>query len=192
MSVYHLIFLLWASAAAVLAADGTDPYDHLRDDAGSFQYDERLEVPWVESESEVLRLPDDDQLLRFELESMPRGMSLFLDMDRMVVNPKDRITRTWVVAKSRSGGYQASYEGFRCETGEYKVYAYGNPKRKVPVRKTEFPRWNPVSGRSHDYRSELLNVYLCSGITARQPEEIRAVVQSGFTSDRPLFDITNM
>jgi hypothetical protein len=41
----------------------------------------------------------------------------------------DRIVRYTLIARSASGVANVSYEGMRCDSGTYKIYAYGNDGR---------------------------------------------------------------
>jgi hypothetical protein len=58
---------------------------------------------------------------------MPRS-ALRLGVDPSSLSLRsDRIVRYVVVAVSATGAVNALYEGIRCDTGEFKVYARGNP-----------------------------------------------------------------
>jgi hypothetical protein len=54
----------------------------------------------------------------------------------------DGIVRYVVVAMGPSGATNAMYEGIRCNTGEYKVYARHNPGSGWVIAKE--PQWQPL------------------------------------------------
>jgi hypothetical protein len=61
------------------------------------------------------------------LEFQPRRNSenrFYIDRNSVSIG-SDRVVRFSVVIKSASGVLNTSYEGMRCKTSEYKVYAYG-------------------------------------------------------------------
>jgi hypothetical protein len=151
--------------SAPLLADTTDPYSDYREQS---DYNEAVEVPWVELETKV-KTPPGDNLDEAQLASFPRGMTLYLDMDSIEIGD-DYVVRAWLVAKSRSGAYNASYEGLYCAERQYKVYAYYNPKRSKPLREVNLPQWREA--RRGRYRHELMEQYLCSGARPEPVNEI--------------------
>jgi len=153
--VFVVLGLLVPSVANAVEAD---PYAKYLEDS---TYNEDLEVPWVELETKVKMVPEDQDLVQVELSSLPPGMQLYIDMKNIEVG-EDYVTRTWLVARSTSGAYNASYEGLKCSDRSYKVYAYYNPVRSTPLRKVNLPRWKEAS-RSSNYRHELMEDFLCSG-----------------------------
>ena len=146
---------------AVAARDvGADPYYDYRDEneTGEYSYDDSQDIPWIENETEVLAVPDADDLSTVQLDSLPAGMELLIDKSRISVNPDDRIVRVWLWVRSDSGAERGTFEGFRCNAREYKVYAYANPHREPPVTKAKRPRWislkTSFTGMKKTYRSE--------------------------------------
>jgi hypothetical protein len=172
-----MLGLVLAGSAAG-GADGpiADPYYEYRTDVdrGEFSYDDSQDIPWMENETEVLAMPEADNLLQVAVDQIPAGLSLWVDQSRITVDPKDRVIRLWLWVRSGQGAERGTYEGFRCETGEYKVYAYANPRRTPPVSKAKRPVWRPVGPRGRgNYREELLSDYFCGIRGTRQPHEIR-------------------
>lgn len=147
-------------------ADETDPYSGFREQS---TYNEELEVPWVELEAQVKRLPGDNDLVEAELQALPAAMQMHIDMSSVEIG-EDDVTRAWLVVKSQSGAYNASYEGLRCADRSYKVYAYYNPKRSNPLRVMELPQWR--FARVGNYRYELMEDYVCSGTRAEPVNHI--------------------
>ncbi len=156
-------------------ARDADPYYEHRDevDRGEFQYDDSEDIPWIENETEVLAVPEEDDLVELDIDSIPSGLHLSVDMSRITVGEKDRVVRLWLWVRSDQGAENGSFEGYRCETREYKVYAYANPKRSPPVSKAKRPRWlSAQSGLRRNYRAELLQDYFCGIRGTRKPDEI--------------------
>lgn len=151
------------------------------DEPASNDYNEELETPWVELEAQVKALPREEDLVEVDLGKLPPNMKLHLDLPHLEVG-EDTVTRTWMVARSSSGAYNASYEGLRCGTREYKVYAYYNPKRSKPLRIIELPDWKPV--RAGSYRAELMKYVLCNGQAAESVERIADNIAQDFSSFR--------
>ncbi len=182
-----LLFALLFGLPGIVAADkDADPYYEYRDEIerGEFSYDDSQDIPWIENETEVLASPREEDLVRVAIDQMPPGMSLFIDSRRLTMNPADRVIRLWLVVRSEAGVDNGSFEGFRCATREYKVYAYSNPSRTPPVTKAKRPRWRSISRlRSSNYRLELLQDYFCSHGRARSANEIRLALNDEIERD---------
>lgn len=163
-----------------------DPIHEYRDEVGrgEFQYDDSQDIPWIENETKVLGLPERDDLLKVDLDQLPPGMKLMVDTSRISVNPDDQVVRVWLWIRSRSGADNASFEGFRCDTREYKVYAYGNPRRKPPVTKAKKPVWREAKKLvSGNYRRELMDFYFCGFNKIRNERDIAAYLSGRIQRD---------
>ncbi|MES2936421.1 MAG: CNP1-like family protein [Pseudomonadota bacterium] len=68
-----------------------------------------------------------------------------VDPDSVAVG-SDGVVRYVVVARSSSGVTNAMYEGLRCSTGEWKVYARHNPD--AGWKQVKESEWKPISGNS--------------------------------------------
>ena len=170
-----------------LAADvDIDPYSEYRDEVtkGEFSYDDSQDIPWIENETEILAVPQEDDLARINLGDLPPGMTLLVDTRRISVNPDDKVVRLWIVLRSDAGVDNATYEGYRCVLNEYKVYAYATPRRTPPVTKANRPVWREVpSSRNNKLRRELLTDYFCTIRGVRAAEEIRVALTRGVERD---------
>lgn len=168
----------------VMAADVViDPYNEYRDEVGKgeFSYDDSKDIPWIENETEVLAVPRAQDLQPLRLDNLPPGLHMSVDMTRVTVTPEDRVVRLWLWVRSDQGAENGTFEGYRCETREYKVYAYANPARTPPVSKAKRPRWRAVGApRSGNYRAELLQDYFCGIRGTRSAEEIRDFMTGEF------------
>lgn len=175
--------LVLLSAAARAADVIVDPYYEYRDEVGrgEFGYDDSADIPWIENETEVLAVPKAADLSPVILDRAPEGIEVLVDKTRIDVNPDDRVVRVWLWVRSESGAERGTYEGFRCDTREYKVYAYANPNREPPVSKAKRPRWIAVKGNSRsDYRRELLRDYFCDLRGTRTAGDIRDLLTGQF------------
>lgn len=153
-----MVGFILASPAVPARDVGADPYYEYREnDVGDFSYDDSKDIPWIENETAVLAVPKPDDLSTVQLDLLPAGMELLIDKSRINVNPDDRIVRVWLWVRSSAGAERGTFEGFRCETGEYKVYAYANPHREPPVTKAKRPRWislkSAFASMKRNYRS---------------------------------------
>ncbi len=168
------------------AAD-TDPYGEYRGtgSSGEFNYDDSGDIPWIENETEVLAMPQAEDLSPVKIDALPPGMTLLIDKSRITVDPKDRVVRVWLWVRSDQGAESGSFEGFRCESREYKVYAYANPRRDPPVSKAKAPIWlSAKKDAVANYRLELLDDYFCGIRGARTAQEIGVVLTGEFHFER--------
>jgi len=161
-----------------------DPYWEYRDEVGrgEFSYDDSQDIPWIEFETEIPKLPNPDELHRLGMDLLPSDFELFVDRDRITVNKDDYVVRMWLWLRNSHGNETGTFEGFRCTTGEYKVYAYANPGRQPPVRVHKRARWRnaDAAGGRPTYRSELLRDYFCSLGGTRSAHEIQAAMTGAF------------
>ncbi|KAA3653030.1 MAG: hypothetical protein DWQ11_09575 [Proteobacteria bacterium] len=123
---------------------------------------------WEEAETALpTALPLASDLIEFEVRRRDRG-SFFVDRAHLVVGP-DGITRLALISQSVSGARSATYEGFRCATGENRLYAiagddgWSEPRTSV---------WRDVPNSSFDPRSVLMQDFLCDATTPRSPEQV--------------------
>ena len=169
---------VWSLAPAFAADVVVGPYDEYLDESerGEFSYDDSEDIPWIENETEVLAVPDPADLMSVRLDLMPAGMELLIDQSRIDVDPKDRVVRVWLWVRSDGGAERGTFEGYRCDVGEYKVYAFANPHRDPPVTKAKRPSWislkTSFTTMKNNYRSELMKDYLCHVTGPRSPSEI--------------------
>jgi hypothetical protein len=160
-----------------------DPYWEYRDEVerGEFSYDDSQDTPWIETETDIPDPPPVERMVRLGLDLLPAGFALYVDRDGIRVGDEDRVVRLWLRVASRNGNSTGSYEGYRCETAEYKVFAYANPARDEPVRAVRRGRWRSVDGPAGPtYRRELLRDYLCGIRGTRTAHEIRQSMTGEF------------
>lgn len=158
--------------------------ENLEAERGNPNYDESLVAPWIEQEIQIPDPPEPGDLHPLQLTGLPPGFKLFLDLDGITFNAKDGVIRLWMVLRSSAGNDNTSYEGYRCSTGEYKVFAYANARRDPPVRQMTRSTWrSPRGERSTNYRRYLMDQTLCGLRGARPPVEIQQAVRRGQLRD---------
>ncbi|MGD1982723.1 MAG: CNP1-like family protein [Chromatiaceae bacterium] len=145
-----------------------------------FDYDESLELPWIEEDTGIPQPPDVAELQFLDVKGLPPGLKLYLDTARVKVDPNDRVIRMWVYLRSSHGVDNGSYEGFRCSTGEYRIYGYATPQRKPPVTPAKRSAWRLAREEPGSrYRHFLMQGYLCRFRGPRSPDEIQRAVRAG-------------
>ncbi len=94
--------------------------------------------------------------------------SVFIDPDSISIDNR-RDVRYTVILKADSGATNVFYEAIRCDTGQYRRYAYGSSGqfKVLPVSEWRFIR----AGSADRYRGALLKYYLCP-LPARNAAEI--------------------
>lgn len=115
------------------------------------------EKPFKEDALILPGYPDDATLIEFR----PRGNSknrFYVDRNSVSLGA-DWVVRYAAVIKSPSGVANVSYEGMRCKTSEYKVYAYG--VRNGTWAEVREPKWQDIDGTTANFRYSLWVDYLC-------------------------------
>lgn len=90
---------------------------------------ERAHLGEVVEEEQVAmpRYPGDAELVPFEVSRAP-GFRFFVDAASVAVG-KDGVVRYALVARSPQGSDNVTFEGMRCATREYRIYAFGHADR---------------------------------------------------------------
>lgn len=189
------ICLVWIATllsgwlATVSAAESTDPYDDFRPDIDSsrgMEFDESLIKKWQEQGTEVPGMPSGDALQAVTLDSLGEDFQLFLDPDGVLMGEDDRVLRYWLIVKSRAGAINATYEGLRCDTREYKFFAFGSPKRPGQPRLTKNADWRAIDvSASNAFRAELADDVLCSGPRPRSLDKIKDGIKGRYAQLNP-------
>lgn len=145
-------------------------------------------APWKEGKTELPPLPKDDDLIEFEVRDPSKHFRYYLDTTSLSVG-EDRVVRYILVITSKQGARNVSYEGMRCDTNEFKIYAFGSAKGKLrPLRK---PEWKEMRKNNRtNYRDDLKRFYLCHPEypRARKPEVIIQSMKYGVGQDCVLCD----
>lgn len=110
-----------------------------------------------EVEVEFPGYPREPDLIKFQLR---RNSSFLYYIDSKSISiGSDRVVRYSAVIKSSSGALNTTYEGLRCMTSEFKVYAYG--AKSGEWTKAYDSQWRKIDRASIDFRFTLYKDYFC-------------------------------
>jgi len=128
--------------------------------------------------------PEDSGLLEF----LPRRNSenhFYIDRNSISIGG-DRVIRYSAIVRSPSGALTTSYEGMRCKTSEYKVYAFGI--RNGEWTNSHDAQWRAIPKTSGDFRFALYKDYFCdlAAIAGRNEKDLIANL-----TGNPLNNITD-
>ncbi len=137
---------------------------------GDISEDQITEYKWEEGSTKIPPYPEDDNLLEFIVDASEDRFEYFIDTSSISVGENDSVIRYTLVISSTTGAKNVFYEGMRCDSAEYKIYAFGTGDGKLkPFRE---PEWRPIQNLRHiKYRKDLLEHYLCTPPFPRDPEE---------------------
>jgi len=116
--------------------------------------------------------PKDADYLKF----LPRQNSqnqFYVDRNSISI-AADRAIRYSVIVKSPSGALTTSFEGMRCKTAEYKVYAFGI--KSGEWTNTPDAQWRRIPRAAWDFRYTLYKDYFCDleAIAGRDEKDLIA------------------
>jgi hypothetical protein len=149
----------WLPALALALATGTALAQYADDDRADWREDAAPPPPAYTTDASRLIAID-----------MPSGTSVKVAIDptTIAINHTTGVVRYVVVARGVSA-VNASYEGIRCTTGEYKIYA--RQTEGQPWAPVSEPQWKPMFGQTGivtSYPARLARDGLCMGRTLRQ------------------------
>lgn len=132
------------------------------------------QVQVEEWQEELTLLPDypgDEDLLEFQVDRPDSPFRYLIDATHLDTSAEDGVIRFTLLLESRRGARNVSFEGIRCSTRDYKVFAYGDGRGAF--HPTHLPEWQAISSRDADpVRVDLLNHYLCRNGIPRERDEI--------------------
>ncbi len=154
-AVFSALLILLPGIAIVQAKDDDVLGDGLGDQFGF--------VPrksWDEATIPIPDLPAESDLLRVKIFEMPH-YKYYIDAKSLHVSAGDNVARYLMIVEPPSGLRNMFYEGIRCDTREYKIYAsslWGQPLS--PIRG---PQWYKIADKGLTvYRYDLFKYFLCS------------------------------
>ncbi len=119
------------------------------------------EYIWKEGKADLPPYPKEQNLQPFTVDQPQKRFDYFIDRASLVYG-EDSIVRYTLVVRSTRGSENVTYEGMRCQTKEYKAYAFGNGKGGFRETRKSSP-WRAIDKRSHSlFRHTLFTEYLCS------------------------------
>jgi hypothetical protein len=135
---------------------------------------------WVEQPTVFPAPPSDSDMIPFFV-SAASDFRFAIDQKSLSIGT-DGVVRYTLVATSDRGARNITYEGIRCETREYKIYALGDGSGKFTERYD--PVWKRIDeAATNRQRAALFKDYLCpSGIPARVKDVVATLKQSPYDS----------
>lgn len=114
---------------------------------------------WHEEHFALPPYPKPKNLIEFDA-GPTTDFRFFVDSASLSVGT-DGVVRYVLVARSPQGTENVSFEGLRCSTGEYKIYATGRGDRSW-VR-TRDAHWRSTAQRAGRWHRVLANDFFCPG-----------------------------
>jgi hypothetical protein len=129
-----------------------------------------LRAPLEESEADLPPYPSESDLVRVQVPPTSTA-SLFIDPGSLTVGD-DRVVRLTYVVVSQSGVRNVFFEGIRCDTKQYRTYAWG--VGDGPFHPVSAAAWRTIPNTDiNNFRKDLRSYYLCGDFSApRAREEI--------------------
>jgi hypothetical protein len=115
---------------------------------------------WQEQQHKLPAYPKDDDLVEVAIDAAGAPFEFFIDRENLSVG-LDEVIRYTLVIRSFSGASNVFHEGLRCDTLDYKTYAFGASDGKFIEASS--PTWQHI-GRdgTNRYRRHLAKYYMCS------------------------------
>jgi len=119
--------------------------------------DEFENKPWDEQKTLLPSYPKEGNLAPIYV-SPAIPFAFFVDRDSVSVGP-DGVVRYTLLARSFSAAVNVSHEGIRCQTGEYKVYAFGRSDGIWAQARN--PQWLPIKRVQANQQAALADDFFC-------------------------------
>lgn len=131
---------------------------------------------WKERGFELPPYPQEADLIELRLDAPNARFRYFIDGANLRIGT-DQVVRYTLVVRSQTGAENVAVEGLRCDTPQYKVYAYGSHGSFTTVTKGEWQRIGP--GEVDPAQRELQRYYLCQPghYKPRSPEEMGSALR---------------
>ena len=145
---------------------------------GQFDHAFENEKPWKELSAQLPPYPKPENLVEFNVSSATRNRH-YIDVASISVG-EDKVVRYTAVIEAAGGAKNVSFEGMRCETGERRLYAYGQPDGSWS--KARSAGWEPIRLRSMlSYLKALYEDHFCPwGINVRDANDaVRSLRRGG-------------
>lgn len=147
----------------ILAALVLSPGICLSDDEGVMNDDFAFTggKAWQEAKVNIPPTPVSKNLQELTVMKMP-AYKFYVDLESVKVDAGDNVARYTIVIETRSGLRNIFYEGIRCDTDEYKLYAIGLWGK--PLSPVKSSHWKPIGTDTPEigvYRYDLATYFLC-------------------------------
>lgn len=166
---------LLAVALAIVAHPVLAKKDIYGEEPNEFPFDEKYVEKWQESAITLPPYPDDRDLLPVAMNSTDT-LKIFID-SKSITRAPDLVARFALLVESPSGARSVFYDGYRCETRQYKTYAIGTTQRTWSPAAN--PQWLTIPrSEINAFRDVIYRRYVCDGQkSARSPEDLRRLLQ---------------
>jgi hypothetical protein len=157
--IARLCGLLFAGVAVTAVAQNTNelPPVSATSSGKSVWEEEQEKLGWKEDEVRLPPYPRDANLIEFPVSS-GATFRFFIDAASLSVG-QDGVVRYTLVARSPAGASNVSYEGIRCSSKSYKVFAQGAGGAWSPSRQSE---WRFIEARTiQRWHNVLYFEFLC-------------------------------
>jgi len=152
--------VLLFTALVVLGAPGAEAREReFVDEPSSDRTDVQDGEMWKEKGVALPPYPEEDDFLEFPVDDPRERFRYFIDGRNLSVGD-DGVVRYTLVIRSPSGGKNISFEGMRCDSNEFKVYAYGGSRGQLKPLKA--PQWEQIKRQGpYRYHITLQQLYFC-------------------------------
>ena len=150
--------------------------DVFGDEPNEFAFDEKYAEKWKESEITLPSYPDDRDLLPVPV-NRNDTLKIYID-GKSISLAQDRVARFSLIVESGSGARSVFYDGYRCETRQYKTYAIGTGQHVWTP--TVNPSWQAIPRPEiNAFRDNLYRRHVCDeNKSARAPTELRRLLET--------------
>lgn len=134
-------------------------------------------APWVEDESALPAFPHEANLREFYV-SETTSHHFFIDASTLGVG-QDGVVRYVLVLRTSGGALNVTYEGIRCATREYRIYASGH--RNGSWARARLNLWRPIENKPVNRHHAALSqdLFCPDGVPIRSPDEGREALRLG-------------
>ena len=158
-----------ASAAKNPIFESSDMSDSLADEANPYVEGEK----WAETDIKIPPYPEDGDLMDLQMLDPDNRFQYYMDEKSLSVSKKDYVVRYTMVIEAKNGTRNVFYEGIRCNTSEYKTYAFAGGKGKK-LRPRKKPEWKSVGETKYTrFRAFIMDHYFCEW---RLPRQLQIIV----------------
>jgi len=129
---------------------------------------------WKEDEVVIPPYPKQDDLIPVDLDRAEMPFDFYIDAKNLRVSPNSGVIRYTVLIESNSGAKNVLFEGIRCDSREFRTYAYGTYDGKLVKAQTS--NWDSIRDSGFMiHRYGFYRHYMCSEY--RNPHPVETVLQ---------------
>lgn len=132
---------------------------------------------WSEEQATLPPFPKDVDLVEFQV-SVGTKNRYFIDASTLAVGG-DGVVRYVLVIRAGGGANNVTFEGIRCATGEYKLYASG--RADATWARSYMDKWRPIENKLVNRHHSVLNreLFCHISIPIDSPDEGRQALRLG-------------